>query len=77
MHTIRTSERIGRDGALSMRIPLGQPDTEFEVVVVVHPKSSADTAPLPPGYFELLGSIDDETFIVHSQPALPPPVELE
>ena len=77
MHTIRTCERTGRDGALSMRIPLGQPDTEFEVVVVVHPKSSADTARLPPSYFDLLGSIDDETFIVHPQPPLPPSVELE
>lgn len=77
MHTFRTRERTGRDGALSMRIPLGQPDTEFEVVVVVQSKSSADTAPLPPSYFDLLGSIDDETFIVHPQPPLPPPVELE
>jgi hypothetical protein len=31
MHTIQTRERTGRDGALSLRIPLGQPDTEFEV----------------------------------------------
>ena len=58
-------------------IPLGQPDTEFEVVVVVQPKSLADTPRLPPGYFDLLGSIDDETFIIHPQPPLPPPVELE
>ena len=77
MHTIQTRERTGRDGALSLRIPLGQPDTEFEVVVVVQPKSSADTPRLPPGYFDLLGSIDDETFIVHPQPPPPPPVEVE
>jgi hypothetical protein len=46
-------------------------------VVVVQPKPSADTPRLPPGYFELLGSIDDETFVVHPQPPLPPPVEVE
>jgi hypothetical protein len=76
MHTIQTRECTGPDGALSLRIPLGQPDTEFEVVVVVQPKSPADTHRLPPSYFDLLGSIDDETFIVHPQPPLPPPVEL-
>jgi hypothetical protein len=77
MQTIRTNERTGNDGALSLRIPLGQPNTEFEVLVVVQPKSAVDTARLPPGYFDLLGSIDDETFIVHPQPPLPPPVEVE
>jgi hypothetical protein len=77
MHTIQTRERTDRDGALSLRIPLGQPDTEFEVVVVVQPKSSAETRRLPPGYFDLLGSVDDDTFIVHPQPPLPPPVEVE
>ena len=77
MHTIQTRERTGRDGALCLRIPLGQPDTEFDVVVVVQPKSFADTLRLPPGYFDLLGSIDDETFIIHPQPPLPPPVQVE
>lgn len=77
MHTIQTRERTDRDGALSLRIPLGKPDTEFEVVVVVQSKASADTPPLPPGYFDLLGSIDDETFIIHPQPPLPPPLEVE
>jgi hypothetical protein len=49
---------------LSLRIPLGRPDTEFDVVVVVQPKSTA-AAQLAPGYFDLLGSIDDDTFVVH------------
>jgi hypothetical protein len=77
MHTIQTRERTDPDGTLSLRIPLGQPDTEFEVVVVVQPKSPGDAARLPPGYFDLLGSIDDDTFMVHPQPPLPPPVEIE
>jgi hypothetical protein len=77
MHTIQTRERTGPDGALSLRIPLGRPDTEFEVVVVLQPKPAAETPHLPPSYYDLLGSIDDETFFVHPQPPLPPPVELE
>jgi hypothetical protein len=31
----------------------------------------------PPGYFDLAGSIDDETFIRHPQGELPKPVELD
>ena len=64
MVTIQTRERTGSDGTLSLRIPLGQPETEFEVVVVVHPKLPTDASRLPSSYFDLLGSIDDETFIV-------------
>jgi hypothetical protein len=41
MQTIRVLERTGADGTLSLRIPLGQPETEFEVVVV---PSSADNS---------------------------------
>ena len=77
MQTIQTRERTGRDGTLSLRIPLGQPDTEFDVVVVVQPKSAATAPQLPPGYFDLLGSIDDDTFTIHPQPPMPPPVEVE
>ena len=77
MHAIHTTERTGNDGSLSLRIPLGKPDMEFEVVVVVQPKSPSAAPQLPPGYFDLLGSVDDETFVVHPQPPLPPPVEVE
>jgi hypothetical protein len=31
-------ERTDTDGTLTLRVPLGQPDTEFEVVVIVQPK---------------------------------------
>lgn len=77
MHTIQICERTGPDGILLLRIPLGQPETEFEVVVVVQPRLLADGSPLPLAYFDLLGSVDDETFMVYPQPPLPPPVELE
>ncbi len=41
MQTIRLLERTDKDGTLSLRIPLAQPDSEFEVVIVVHAKSPA------------------------------------
>jgi hypothetical protein len=56
-------------------VPLGEPDTSYEVELVLHARSAGQT--LPPGYFDLIGSVDDDTFVVHSQPPVPPPVELE
>jgi hypothetical protein len=38
MQTIHATEKTASDGTLTLRIPLGQPDTEFEVVVVAQPK---------------------------------------
>jgi len=59
-------EKTGKDGDLSLRIPLGEPDVEYEVLVVLQPKiAAADGNDLgwPPGYFEkTFGSTDDETF---------------
>jgi hypothetical protein len=83
MQTIRVLEKTGKDGTLLLRLPLGKPETEFEIVVVVQPKtvSCAATTPeergWPPGYFDLAGSITDETFARPPQGKLPPPVDLE
>lgn len=41
MKTIHLLEKTDKDGTLSLRIPLAQPDSEFEVVVVVQPKAAA------------------------------------
>ena len=76
MQTIQIRGHTGTDGTLTVRVPLGQPDTEFDVVLVVQPKAPTN-GPLPPGYYDLIGSIDDETFMVHPQPPLPPPVAVE
>jgi hypothetical protein len=76
MQTIRMRERTGTDGTLTVRVPLGRPDTEFDVVLVVQAQV-ATSGPLPAGYYDLIGSIDDETFMVHPQPPLPPPVAVE
>ena len=83
MQTLRVTERTGKDGVLHVSIPLGTPEADFEVVLVVQPKgtgpSSATPEELgwPPGYFDLAGSIDDETFVRPPQGELPKPVELE
>jgi hypothetical protein len=78
MQTIRVLEKTGKDGALSLHIPLGQPDAEFEVLVVVQPKSAAGPSVeqrWPPGYFDkTFGSIDDDTFVRPPQGELPEPV---
>ena len=47
MQTIQIRERTNKAGTLSLTIPLGQPDTEFEVLVVVQPKASANGTPAP------------------------------
>lgn len=65
----------GPDGKLHLEVPVGSPNAAFEVEVVVRPKPVGVVR--PPGYFDLIGSIDDETFTVHPQPPLPPPVEIE
>jgi len=73
--TIVLHSKSGPDSKLHLEVPVDQPDTEFEVEVVVRPKAVVRT--FPPGYFDLIGSVDDDTLIVHPQPPLPPPVEIE
>ena len=75
MTRIVLQSTTGPDGVLHLDVPLGKPDTSYEVEVVAHPKPAGRT--LPPGYFDLIGSVDDDTFVVHPQPPLPPPVKLE
>jgi hypothetical protein len=71
MSNIVLQSRSGPDSKLHLEIPVSQADTEFEVEVVVRPKPLQGQG-WPPGYFELFGAIDDETFRVYPQPPLPP-----
>lgn len=75
METIRVLEKTGKDGTLSLHIPLGKPDVECEVVVTIQPK--VDERGWPLGYFDLAGSIADETFVRHPQGELPKPIDLQ
>lgn len=75
MSTIVLHSRSGRDGVLHLEVPVGRPDADFEVEVSARPRISPVV--LPPGYFDLIGSIDDETFVVHPQPPVPGPLKFE
>ena len=71
METHRTLGKVGSDGVLHLDIPVGAPNSEFEVLVVLQPTAPA-TRPeelgWPPGYFErTAGSIPDPTFRRHDQ----------
>lgn len=80
MQTIRMLEKTGKDGVLTLRISLGRPDAEFDVVIVAQPSSPLGqpmTAGWPAGYWSLAGSIDDDTFDRPPQGELPRPVDLE
>lgn len=74
MARIVLQSKTGPDGVLHLDVPLGEPDTAFEVEVVVRPKPFDQT--LPPGYFDVIGSVDDDTFVIHPQPPLPPTVDV-
>ncbi len=59
MRRIETTGKTGADGVLHLSIPLGTPDTEYVVLVYVHPRVTE----WPAGYFEeTFGSITDENF---------------
>lgn len=83
MQTIRVLEKTDKNGTLLLRIPLGKPEVEYEVVLVVQPKEAATQATTPeergwpPGYFDLAGSIDDETFQRPPQGEMPKPVDFD
>lgn len=81
MHSLRILEKTGKDGDLSLRIPLGQPEVEYEIVIVLQPrpdKSDNGCKDWPSGYFEkTFGSINDETFFRHPQGDLPAPIEMD
>jgi hypothetical protein len=76
MSTIVLQSKSGPDSKLHLEIPVDQPDTEFDVEIVVRPKTPENRG-WPPGYFDLFGSIDDETFMLHPQPPMPPSLEIE
>ena len=76
MDTVVMRSRSGADTKLRLEVHVGQPDTEFDVEVVVRPNPSTG-GDWPAGYFDLFGSITDETFERPPQGAMPRAVELE
>jgi hypothetical protein len=94
MAVIRLSATAGPDGVLRLELPVGGAG-EFDVVVSPKPAPAEPPGPAdepgeplttpegrgwPPGYFEnVIGSIDDETFVAPPRgPAKPiPPLDQE
>ena len=58
MQTIQISERTATDGTLNLRVPLGRPDTEFDVVLVVQPRVGANGTPTAPSGADRWAAID-------------------
>jgi hypothetical protein len=81
MKAIRFSQKTDKEGSLSLVIPLGKPEQEYEVVVVLEPKfvnSHPEELGWSPGYFQnTYGSIDDETFVRPNQGEVPKQVDFE
>jgi hypothetical protein len=80
--TLQVTGRTGKDGVLHVSIPLGSPEADFDVALVVQPKAT-EASPAAPDqagwsadYFNLAGSIDDATFVRPPQGELPKPVEM-
>jgi hypothetical protein len=74
MDTYRSPGKSGEDGIVHLDIPVGVPNSEFDIVVILQPKTpeTEPEAPAslgwPPEYFEeTAGSIDDPTFRRHNQ----------
>lgn len=76
MNTMLIQSRSGPDRKIHLEVPVEQADAEFEVEIVVRPKAAPASA-WPPGYFDLFGSITDDTFVRPPQGELPTVVELE
>lgn len=75
MTRIVLQSKTGPDGTLHLEVPLGTPDTSYEIDVIVRPKASA--RPFSHSYFDAIGSVDDETFIFHPHPTSPPPLDFD
>lgn len=65
VRSVRIESRVGKDGVLSLRVPLSAADADADVVVTIEPKPGqarvADKATWPPQYFEqTYGSLADE-----------------
>lgn len=83
MQAIRVLEKTGKDGSLRLNIPVGNPESEFEVLVVFQPIGlsakigTAEERGWPAGYFEnTYGSIADESFTRPPQGEMPKSVDL-
>ena len=59
MQSLNLNSRTGKDGILKLEMPIGMPNTDFEVVLVVNPlkkghkaKATPQKGKWPEGFFE-------------------------
>ena len=76
MQSVTVKSHIGPDGVLNLQIPLGLPETDVEVVVVVQPlapdatREGSTSLGWPPNYFEeTFGSFRDHPLVRGDQGA--------
>jgi hypothetical protein len=73
MQTIQIRSQAGEDGVLHLNIPVGTPNAEYQVVVVLQPTTepgpkTPEELGWPPNFFEeTAGAIQDPTFRRHDQ----------
>ncbi len=65
MQTITLQVHAGADGVLKLEVPVGIADVDYDVVVVCTPRAGNSVAPKT--LAQLIGTIDDPTFVRHPQ----------
>jgi hypothetical protein len=79
--SLQIESRVGKDGILTLHVPLAPSDAGAEVIVTIRPKlpdaSDADGSNWPPGYFDkTYGSLADNPLDVPEDP-IPAPGETD
>jgi hypothetical protein len=79
--SLQIESRVGTDGVLTLRVPLGASDANTDVIVTIRPKLPEDKRPAQPtwpvGYFEkTYGSLAADPLTIPEDPA-PLPETLE
>lgn len=71
MKTIHLRSRVGVDGTLHLDVPVGKPNAEMDVVLVVSAAPGTNSASGSPAWPEFIastaGSIPDPSFVRHSE----------
>jgi hypothetical protein len=75
--SLQIESRVGTDGVLTLRVPLGASDANRDVIVTIRPKLPQDIHPTqstwPVGYFEkTYGSLAADPLTIPEDPALLP-----
>ena len=65
--SLQIESRVGKDGVLTLRVPLAPSDADTDVIVTIQPKPSHRS--WPPGYFEqTYGCMADDPTAVPDDP---------